>query len=221
MFLKETLDDIGLAPELFHPDRMEFWGRINLLKGGIVYADYLNTVSRGYAREIQTPEYGFGLDGALRARTASLCGIVNGVDYSEWSPEVDQFIAAHYSTDDLAGKRACKTRPAGRVRLAGGGHGPAADRHRLALHQPEGFRPDCAGGAGAGGRKPGAGGARQRRRRIYEALFRDLAAAHPGTIAVRFGYNNALSHKIEAGSDMFLMPSRYEPCGLNQIFSLR
>lgn len=220
LFLKESLAGMGLDGALFDPARLEFWGRVNLLKGGIVYADYVNTVSRGYAREIQTPEYGFGLDGALRSRSSTLCGILNGVDYADWSPEVDPHIAANYSAENLEGKRECKRDLLREFGL------PEWDTDRPLLGivsrftSQKGFdliaevAEDLAGenlalvALGSGDAD-------------YEALFRDLAAAHPGTIAVRFGYDNPLAHKIEAGSDMFLMPSRYEPCGLNQIYSLR
>ena len=103
-----TAGQLGLDPALLTPDGLEFFGKLSFIKGGLVYSDALNTVSPTYAREIQTPEYGFGLDGVLRARSDSLCGILNGVDYSEWNPETDPHIAANYSVDDLSGKRVCK-----------------------------------------------------------------------------------------------------------------
>ena len=220
LFPKETLADIGLDGSVFDPEHLEFFGRLNYMKGGLVYSDYLSTVSHGYAHEIQTPEYGFGLDGVLRARAERLLGILNGVDYQEWSPETDQFIAAHYSTDDLTGKQVCKRDLLNEFGLPS----EAIDRPLIGIvsrfTSQKGF--DLIAQAAAqlaseelnlvalGSGDPD-----------YEQLFRDLAAVHPGTIAVKFGYNNPLAHKIEAGSDMFLMPSRYEPCGLNQIFSLR
>ena len=108
LFPKESLDALGLPGDLFHPAAMEFWGDINFLKGGIVFSDAINTVSRGYAKEIQTEEYGFGLDGLLRSRADVLTGIVNGVDYEEWSPDKDNAIASHYDVNDLKGKLACK-----------------------------------------------------------------------------------------------------------------
>jgi len=220
LFPKEAMTEIGLGPDLFRPDGLEFFGRVNFLKGGLLYSDFLTTVSKGYAREIQTPEYGFGLEGVLRDRSHVLCGILNGVDYSQWSPENDPFIAAPYSAADLTGKRVCKqdllrefglpvehvdrpligivsrfTEQKGFDLIAEVSERIAAeDLYLVAL---------------------GSGDAE------YEDLFARLAAAHPETIAVRFGYDDALAHKIEAGSDMFLMPSKYEPCGLNQIYSLR
>src|SRR5437763_1133611 len=108
LFPPTALVDVALDPAVFRPAGMEFFGRLSYIKGGIAYADALNTVSPTYAREIQTPEYGFGLDGALRARSAVLTGIVNGVDYREWSPDVDPLIPARFSPDDLSGKRICK-----------------------------------------------------------------------------------------------------------------
>ncbi|MGH9631718.1 MAG: glycogen synthase, partial [Bryobacteraceae bacterium] len=108
IFAREALAELGLNPSLFHPDRLEFWGNINLLKGGITYSDAISTVSKGYAREIQEPELGFGLDGLLRSRADVLAGIVNGVDYNEWSPANDRFIRERFGAGNLAGKRACK-----------------------------------------------------------------------------------------------------------------
>jgi starch synthase len=220
LFPKETLADIGLDESVFDPDHLEFFGRLNLLKGGLVYSDWLSTVSPTYAREIQTPDYGFGLDGVLRARGDRLSGILNGADYQEWNPETDPFLAARYSAADLSGKKECK-----RDLLAEFGL-PAEDISRPLIGivsrftSQKGFdlvtqvaeelsRENLVLVALGSGREE------------YEQAFRDLAAAHPRTVAVRFGYNNPLAHKIEAGSDMFLMPSHYEPCGLNQMYSLR
>jgi starch synthase len=220
LFPETALPQIGLDGTVFDPGGLEYWGRVSLLKAGLVYSDRLNTVSPTYAREIQTPEYGLGMDGILRARSGVLSGIVNGVDYAQWSPEVDSFIAANYSRDDLAGKEACKQdliaefglpAEAAAEPLAGvvarftsqkGADLIAAIADRLAL---EGVRVVALGTGDA----------------AYEALFVKMAADHPGRFAVRIGFDNALAHKIEAGADMFLMPSRYEPCGLNQIYSLR
>jgi starch synthase len=220
LFPKETITELGLDKELFRPDALEFHGRVNLLKGGINFADAINTVSRGYAREIQTPEYGFGLEGLLQERADVLCGIVNGVDYSDWSPENDRYTAAPYSAHDLSGKILCK-----RDLLQTFG---LSDRH---IERPvlgmvsrfvsqkgfdliEAIAPRLAAedvyiaGIGSGESR-------------YEEMFRALAEAHPEKVSVRTGYDNEIAHKIEAGSDIFLMPSRYEPCGLNQIYSLR
>ncbi len=219
LFGPEVLPAVGLDDVLFRPEALEFHGRVNFLKGGIVFADAITTVSRGYAREIQTPEYGFGLDALLRARAAVLTGILNGADYTLWNPETDPLIAANYSPADLSGKRACKR---DLLRLCGF---PEDDERpvigmvtRLAAQKGLGLVEQAAAELlreelylvvlGAGDPH-------------YEERLRALAAAHPDKVCVRIAYDDRLAHKIEAGADMFLMPSRYEPCGLNQIYSLR
>jgi starch synthase len=213
--------EIGLDPAMVAPSGpMEFFGDLNLLKGGIVFTDAVNTVSKAYAREIQTPEFGFGLDGLLRSRSNVLEGILNGVDYAEWNPEHDKYIPRNYGIDSLDGKRDCKRglletfglptdlpdRPVIGVitRFAAQkGFDLFAGIARELLEEDV-----CLTVLGAGDPQ-------------YEQLFRELAAAYPDRVGVRIGYDNPLAHSIEAGADMFLMPSRYEPCGLNQIYSLR
>jgi len=219
-FGPEALGQIGLGQSLFDDGIIEAEGDVNFLKAGIQLADAITTVSPGYAREIQTPEFGCGLDEFLRDRGGALTGILNGVDYSHWDPETDPLIAANYSSRDLSGKRKCKADLLQEFGLpdddldlpvlgvvtrftsqkgcdlieAISDELAAADLYLVAL---------------------GTGEPR------YEKLFTRLASEHPGRIAVRVAYDNVLAHKIEAGADMFLMPSRYEPCGLNQIYSLR
>jgi starch synthase len=220
LYPKDALARVGLRQDLFRPDALEFYGRVNLLKGGIKYADALNTVSPTYAKEIQEQKLGFGLDGLLRARGDVLHGILNGADYSHWNPETGPYQAAHYSAADLSGKRLCKAELLKEFEL------PAQDLDLpllgmvSRLDSQKGFdlieevaeelaAEDCRIVIlGSGDPK-------------YEALLRDWAAAHPGRIAVRIAYDNRVAHQMEAGADMFLMPSRYEPCGLNQIYSLR
>jgi starch synthase len=220
LFPRDVLEKIGLPEELFRIDGLEFFGKVNFLKGGLLFSDYLTTVSRKYAQEIQTPEYGHGLDGVVRSRADRLIGILNGVDYSEWSPENDKFLAARYSANDLSGKLACKkdllevfglpptliNKP-----LIGIVSRFAAQKgfdliEEVAVDLLKGEVTLVALGAG----EP-----------KYEKMFRDLSAQYPGKVGVKVAYDNALAHKIEAGADMFLMPSRYEPCGLNQIYSLK
>jgi starch synthase len=193
---------------------------VNLLKGGLLYADALNTVSKGYAREIQTPEFGFGLDGLLRARSAVLSGILNGVDYDQWSPETDRYIVSNYSVDDLGGKVDCKLDLIHEFGLPEA----AMERplfgivSRLAAQKGADLIAQIAGWLATQNVSLlvlGSGDA------VFEDQFRDMALMYPDHIGVRIGYDNALAHKIEAGADMFLMPSRYEPCGLNQIYSVR
>ena len=200
---------------------MEFWGNINFLKGGIVFSDALNTVSQGYAKEIQTEEYGFGLDGLLRSRADVLTGIINGVDYQEWSPETDRYIAANYDVNSLQGKIACKHDllnvfglPADRLNVP-----VIGIVSRFATQKGFDLIEEIASDLVAGGRFPDCD--RNRRAAITRRCSRTSPRPIPNRIAVRVTYNNELAHKVEAGADMFLMPSRYEPCGLNQIYSLR
>jgi starch synthase len=220
LFPWEILGRIGLPGELFRIEALEFYGKVNYLKGGLVFSDYVTTVSRKYAKEIQTAEYGHGLEGVIRHRADRLVGILNGVDYAVWSPENDKFIAAKYSARDLAGKKACKKDLLAEFKLPGENEARPVIGIVSRFADQKGFdliaqvahelmKEDLAVVAlGTGEPK-------------HENLFRELAQAFPGKFGVRVGFDNALAHKIEAGSDMFLMPSRYEPCGLNQIYSLR
>jgi len=221
LFPEEALAEIGLeGTGVFRPGGIEFFGKVCYLKGGLNYSDALNTVSPTYAREIQTPEYGFGLDGVLRARSQVLSGILNGADYTEWNPETDPHIAAHYSRTDLSGKRICKQDLVKTFELPP----EAMDApligivSRFTSQKGADLIAQAADGLVNEGYYMAALGAGEPQ---YEELFQGIAARHPGRIAVRLGYDNPLAHKIEAGADMFLMPSRYEPCGLNQIYSLR
>jgi starch synthase len=219
-FKRDTIEKIGLPPSLFQLDAMEFFGDLNLLKGGLVFSDYLTTVSRKYAQEIQTPEYGHGLDGVVRDRADCLVGILNGVDYAVWSPESDRLIAARYSPKDLSGKLVCKRDLLEAFAL------PAETENKPAVGiisrftDQKGFDllADLAPGLLTEDLTIVALGAGEPK---YERLFRELARLYSGRIAVKVAYDNVLAHKIEAGADMFLMPSRYEPCGLNQIYSLK
>jgi starch synthase len=220
IFPPEILPLLMLPWDLFTIARLEFFGQLNLLKGALVMADALTTVSRKYAQEIQTAEYGFGLEGVLRSRASSLTGILNGVDYDEWNPQNDKHIAAHYSAQDLTGKAKCKQDLLAQFEIAD-------VNTRLPVI---GIVSRFAGQKGFDliaqimdrlAREEmiltvlGSGDA------TYEDMFRRLHKQFPQRIAVKIAYDNALAHKIEAGADMFLMPSHYEPCGLNQIYSLR
>ncbi len=220
LFRRDVLARADIPASTFHPGRIEFYGDVNLLKGGLVYSDYLTTVSRKYAQEIQTLEFGNGLDGVMRTRTDRLVGILNGVDYTAWNPETDKLIPARYSVNDLSGKHLCKqallerfalpqddaTRPLIGIvsRFADQkGFDLIADRAHELMQENMNLVV-----LGTGDRK-------------YEDLFRALAAAYPGRTGVKIAYDETIAHQIEAGADMFLMPSRYEPCGLNQIYSLK
>ena len=217
-FWAVRMQEVGLDPVLYHMEGLEFNGMISFLKGGIVFSDAVTTVSPTYAREIQTPEYGFGFDGLLRSRNYKLRGILNGVDYVEWSPETDPYLPNHFSANDLAGKVACK-----RALLQEMGLPMNMDRPLIGIvsrfADQKGFdlvaeianplvEQDVAVVVLGSGDKR------------FEDMFRHFAAVRPDKFGVRIGYDNALAHRIEAGSDMFLMPSLYEPCGLNQIYSL-
>src|SRR6201997_640520 len=220
LFPPDTLPLLMLPWDLFTISKMEFFGQVNFLKGALTYADFITTVSRKYSQEIQTAEYGFGLEGVLRDRAATVTGILNGVDYDEWSPQTDKFIVAKYSPQDLSGKAKCK-----QDLLASFGAANADPKlpvigivSRFAAQK--GFdliaqvmdrlaREEMIIVALGAGDKP------------YEELFLRLNKQFPNKIAVKVAYDNAIAHKIEAGADMFLMPSRYEPCGLNQIYSLK
>ncbi len=220
LFDASAVASLGIDPKLFSPEGLEFFGKLSFIKGGLVYSDALNAVSPAYAREIQTPEYGFGLDGVLRARSQSLYGILNGADYSEWNPETDPHIAANYSVNDLSGKRECK-----RALLRDFGLAEDSMARPLAGIVSRFTRQKGADLVAAAAPEMVARGwtlvALGTGEPEYEKLFAELAAAHPGRIAVKVAYDNTLAHRIEAGADVFLMPSRYEPCGLNQIYSLR
>jgi starch synthase len=220
LFPHTALQKIGLPDGLFTMDGLEFFGRVNFLKGGLLFADHLTTVSRRYAKEIQTPEYGCGLDGVIRKRADRLVGILNGVDYSTWNPQTDKFIALNYSADNLDGKRVCKKNLLDLFSLPG----ENLDRPLIGIVSrfvdQKGFDliAETAGDLMRGNLAIVALGTGQPE---YEELFRQLAENYPARMGVKIGYDNTLAHKIEAGADVFLMPSRYEPCGLNQIYSLR
>jgi starch synthase len=219
-FAPQTTARLLLPWEIFTMDRVEHYDTFNFLKGGIVFSDAITTVSRTYAEEIQTPEFGEGLEGVLRSRAADLHGILNGVDYKEWDPATDHNIAAHYTPSKLEGKRECR-----RDLLHAFGAAQVTDEtpvlgivSRFATQKgfdliaqiaPTLLAEDVfliALGTG----EP-----------YYEGIFRSLQEQYPDKVAVKIAYDNTLAHKIEAGADLFLMPSRYEPCGLNQIYSMK
>ena len=220
LFSPDTLPLLMLPWDLFTISKMEFFGNVNFLKGALVYSDFITTVSRKYSQEIQTSEFGFGLEGVLRDRAATVTGILNGVDYDEWSPEADKFIVAKYSPQDLSAKAKCKqdlltafgiTNPDLQLPVIGIVSRFAAQKGFDLISQimDRLAREEMIVVALGSGDKP------------YEEMFVRLQKQFPRKIAVKIAYDNALAHKIEAGSDMFLMPSKYEPCGLNQIYSLK
>ena len=221
-FPKETLPALGMSWDLFRMETGEFWGRFSSLKAGIGTADLVTTVSPTYALETQAPEGGVGLDGMLRSLGDRYVGILNGIDTAEWDPATDPHLPAHFTADDLSGKRACKRALLGEMGLPQGDD--ALERPLIGmvarlvaqkgLDQIEAASPRLVE-LDASWVFLGTGEAR------YETLLRRLAAAHPSRVAARIGFDERLAHLIEAGSDMFLMPSAFEPCGLNQMYSLR
>ncbi len=205
--------------DLLHQDDLNA-GAINFLRHGIIYADALTTVSPTYAREICTPEYGMGMDDLLRQRHESLFGILNGVDYETWSPEKDPLIPFRYSRSNLRGKAANKARLQEQLGLRQDPDTPLAGIvSRLVAQKGFSLAYEALPRLLADGRLQlavlGSGESR------YEEFFTWLQHEFPGRAAFWRGFNNPLAHLIEAGSDMFLMPSLYEPCGLNQMYSLR
>jgi len=209
----------GLDQSWFHPGALEYYGGLNLLKGGLVCADAITTVSPSYAEEIQTPAAGHGLDGVLRGAIERLRGILNGIDVAHWNPASDAHLPAHFDADHLDGKAVCK-----RALQAEFGLPVAPDVMLLAaigrFDWQKGMPLICdafrlAAPLGAQLVVLGAGDVG------IEAAVRALAARYPRQVAVRVGFDEALAHRIEAGADAFLMPSAYEPCGLNQLYSQR
>jgi starch synthase len=219
LFWHYDLSLTNLGWELFTPQALEYYGKLNFLKGGIVFADAVTTVSRKYMEEIQSPEFGAGLEGVLRDRRSNLHGILNGVDYDDWSPNKDPFIREKYDPQRLAGKKACKADLQREFGL------PVEDQAPVIgiisrLTEQKGFDLITAvmddllkEGVqliilGTGDEK-------------YHLLLDSLAKKNPRRVGLKIAFDNALAHKIEAGADIFLMPSRFEPCGLNQIYSLK
>ncbi len=219
LFPYDTFVTLRLPPSLWSPDALEFYGQVSFIKGGLAFADRLTTVSPTYAREIQTPALGYGLDGLLRHRAQRLKGIVNGIDPAEWNPAQDRHLVRPYSERRFSDKLA----------------------NKLALQQAFGLPRDpnvpLLGMVGRMVEQKGVdlviaaipalatlgiqlialGGGET----VYEDAFRAAAEHHPGWLGLSIGYDERLAHWIEAGADMFLMPSRFEPCGLNQLYSLR
>jgi starch synthase len=221
LFPAEKLSLTGLPKDpFFHPEGLEYYGKISLLKAGIVYSDAITTVSPAYAKEIQTTEYGMGMEGILRHRRAHLQGILNGVDYSLWDPSHDPHIPAHYSPRKMVGKKGCKE-----ALIQEMGLNPAlAKRPVLGMVS----RLDVQKGLdllvqilddilsldvglvilGSGDEQ------------IQQAI-QQAAQRYPGRISLKIGFDEPLAHRIMAGADIFLIPSRYEPCGLTQMYALK
>jgi starch synthase len=210
--------ELGLPPHFFAIEGLEFYGGVNFMKAGLHYADRITTVSPTYAREIQTPVEGCGLDGLLRSRAGALAGILNGVDRGEWNPATDPRIVSHYDADALDGKRVCRSALREELGLSPAARGPLFGVVSRLTEQKGldlllgGFDALLAGegqlalvGSGTS---------------AIERGFVEAAEAHPGAVAVRIGYDESLAHRIVAGSDVIVVPSRFEPCGLTQMYGL-
>ena len=208
----------GLPLDLFTPKGLEFYGSMNVLKGGLIFSDLLTTVSPTYSREIQTPQQGFGLEGVITERQDRLVGVVNGIDVAAWNPATDPHLPARYSASDPAGKRLCKTElqremdlPVRDVPLIGIVSRLTAQK---GLDLVAAILPDLVALdlqlvlLGTGNPSD-------------EAHFTSFQVRYPEKIGLRIGFDEGLAHRIEGGADLFLMPSRYEPCGLSQLYSLR
>jgi starch synthase len=219
-FPPRTMETLLLPWDMFTFDKLEHYDTVDFLKGGIVYSDAITTVSRKYAEEIQTSEFGNGLESILRQRSGDLFGILNGVDYDEWNPATDPHIAAHYSAENLAGKKECRRDVLHAFGLEGVGEETAVIGvvSRLATQKGIDFIVDIMDklveedmvllmlGNGE---------------EYYERLLVEMATRYPAKVRIQARFDNVMAHKIEAGADIFLMPSRYEPGGLNQIYSLK
>ncbi|GHD47144.1 starch synthase [Marinobacter persicus] len=218
LFPHETFRALALPDSLWHFERLEFHGRLSFIKGGLVYADAVTTVSPTYAREIQTPVLGYGLDGLLRHRSDRLTGILNGIDARVWDPNQDTCLPHHYSAGELDGKARCRSALQAELGLNTGSAPLLGFVGRLVEQKgldwlleilPHLLKRGCQFAL------LGSGEAR------YQQPLQALARDWPGQLSLTLGYDEALAHRITAGADLFLMPSKFEPCGLNQMYSLR
>ena len=219
LFPGATFPLTNLPGEFFSLAALEFYGQVNLIKGGIVFADAVTTVSPTHAREIQTPELGFGLDAVLRNRKADVAGILHGVDYRRWDPSTDRLIKQQYSAEHLDGKRVCKADLLRRMNLDVDETAPVA-AFISRLTDQKGV--DVLAAAVDGLLQLGVAlvvlGKGERR---YETLLTELAARYPNQMAVKIAMDEELAHQIQAGADIVLMPSKFEPCGLTQLYALK
>jgi len=219
-FPPRTMETLLLPWDMFTFEKLEQYDTLNFLKGGIVYSDAITTVSQTYAQEIQTPEFGNGLEGTLRKRSGDLFGILNGADYAEWDPATDPYIAAHYTAKKLEGKQECRRDLLHAFRFENISDETAVIGvvSRFATQKGIDFiveimerlvKEDVVLVMLGNGEE------------YYERLLTEMAERHPENVRVQVKFDNVVAHKIEAGADIFLMPSRYEPGGLSQIYSLK
>ena len=219
LFPQSDMPLTGFDKSLFTPEGIEFYGKINFLKAGLISADSITTVSHNYAKEILSREYGFGLDGVLRKRASALTGIVNGIDRKEWNPESDAFIKRNYSLKDIDGKKECKLQLLKECSIR-----PDAERPLIGmvgrLSSQKGLdlileSLDEILSTGANLIILGRGD------EMFQRRLSSAAKKYKGRMYVKAGFEDSLAHKIYAGSDIFLMPSRYEPCGIGQLIAMR
>jgi starch synthase len=222
VFPSVIVPEIGLTWDVFNVQAIEYWGQISLLKGGINFSERITTVSPTYSKEILTPDLGFGFDGVLRRRAEDLIGILNGIDVDRWNPATDTLAGATFTAGNLAGKAAAKRGLLADLNLPA--DGPALARPVIALISrltaQKGFDLIAAAADGlmsldATWVMHGSGDA------DLEEVWRGLALRHPDRVHATIGYDEGLEHRLQAGADLLLMPSRYEPCGLTQMHSLR
>ncbi len=218
IFSADVFGELGLPPSAFQMDGLEFHGQISFMKAGLFYADKITTVSPTYSQDIQTPEQGFGLDGLLRTRRNDLSGILNAVDSAVWNPASDLHIPHHYSADRLAGKAKCKAALQAEAALEVRKDAPLFSVVSR-LTEQKGLNLVLAGidaiVQGDGQLLVLGSGDHE-----LETAFRHAAQLHPRQVALRIGYDEAYAHRIFAGSDITLVPSRFEPCGLTQMYGL-
>lgn len=208
----------GLGPRYFSPEGLEYYGKLNLMKAGLLYADMISTVSETYAQEIQQAEYGFGLDGVMRKRARDLYGILNGLDYEEWNPAGDRFTAYQFDEEDLKGKMRCRKQVCTEAAFGREALPIAAVVGRLSSQKGIDLILESLEALAAMGVNLivlGKGDAE------YERLLAKAADVLKGRLYVHLGFDESLAHRVYAGSDFFLMPSRYEPCGLGQLIAMR
>ena len=217
VFSMRSFPRTNLPDELMGIDGLEFYGQMSFMKGGLLFADHITTVSPQYAKEIQTPDFGCGLDGVIQSRASDLVGLINGIDRAIWDPATDSLLPARYTPDDLAGKAVCRTELLKRMGLTPGFKGPIfglvarlteQKGISLLLANREFFVSQSVALVVLG-----KGDAR------FERALKELAEEIPGRAALAMRLDETMSHLVEAGSDFFVMPSLFEPCGLNQMYS--
>lgn len=218
-FPREVLSGLGIPDRYFHPDAIEFYGQVSFLKAALRFSDRITTVSPTYAREVLTPEFGCGMDGVLRERGDSFSGILNGIDIERWDPATDPHLSAHYERRDISGKRACKAQLQEELDFKVDRDRPLISFASRLVHQKmadvmieaiPSLMETGAQFALLGEGDPG-----------LEAAFHQLAERYPSCVAIHTSYDEALAHRLHAGSDILLAPARFEPCGLTQMYASR